>query len=113
MERIAIAASEEVGERTGRRFRIQRGGAPVEAFVVRFEGRLRAWVNRCTHRQVELDLGRGDFFHPSADLLLCRAHGATFDVRTGACSDGPCPRGSGLEPIPVGEEDGRIWAESS
>jgi len=110
MERVEIATSSEVPEGGARRFRVCRGGAAVEAFLVRFQGGLYAYVNRCTHRHVELDLGKGAFFHPDGAQLLCRAHGALFDVRTGACTGGPCAKGTALEAIPVEERDGRILA---
>ena len=110
MERIEVGRSDDLPERGCVRFRIRRGGQAVEAFAVRFEGAIYAYVNRCTHRQVELDLGRGAFFHPDGMRLLCRAHGALFDVRTGSCEGGMCARGTALETVPVEESDGRIWA---
>lgn len=112
MERIAIAPSSALTEGGALRFRIPHEGAQVEAFVVRRDGALYAYVNRCTHRLVELDLGSGSFFHPSnGTVLLCRAHGAMFDVRTGACAGGMCSRGSALASVPVVEEAGTIFAQ--
>jgi len=110
MERVEIARSVDLPERGCLRFRLPRGDDAVEAFAVRYRGVAYAWVNRCTHRQVELDLGKGAFFHPDGERLLCRAHGAMFDPRTGACSGGICPKGSALEPVPLLEEGGAIYA---
>jgi len=110
MDRIAVAPSSALPEGGALRFRIQHEGAPVEAFVVRQAGELFAYVNRCTHRQVELDLGAGIFHHPDGSVLRCRAHGAMFDIRSGACAGGMCSKGSALARVAVEEHDGTIYA---
>ena len=110
MERIEIARSTDVPEGGALRFRTRHGGQAVDAFLVRFEGGLFAYVNRCTHREIELDLGKGTFFHPDGTRLLCRAHGAMFDVRTGACTGGMCSKGTALAAIALEEQEGRIFA---
>ena len=113
MARTPIARSEELPEGGSIRFRIRVRGVPVEAFAIRFHGAARAWVNRCTHREVELDLGRNVFFHPDGSTLLCRAHGAMFDPVTGACVGGICSRSTALESVALEELDGTIWAIES
>jgi nitrite reductase/ring-hydroxylating ferredoxin subunit len=110
MEPIEIAASTALPEGGALRFRIPREGALVEAFVVRRGGEIFAYVNRCTHREVELDLGSGTFLHPDGTVLRCRAHGALFDVRSGACVGGICPKPSALARVQVEERAGRIFA---
>ena len=40
--------------------------------------------------------------------LLCRAHGAIFEVTTGGCAGGICSRKDALDPVPVEEADGRF-----
>ncbi|WP_373048289.1 Rieske (2Fe-2S) protein [Vulgatibacter sp.] len=110
MERTAIASSAQLPEGGAIRFRASSGGAAVDAFVIRFRGALHAYVNRCTHREVELDLGNGSFFHPDGTRLLCRAHGALYEPGTGACAGGMCPKGSALTPVAVEEIDGVIYA---
>lgn len=109
MSRLPIAQSAELPEGSGIRFRARRNGREVEAFAIRFEGEVRAFVNACTHRAVELDLGRGEFFHPNGKLLLCRAHGAMFDPVTGACAGGMCARSTALQSLHVVEEGGWIY----
>lgn len=109
MSRIPIAVSEALPEGTGIRFRAPWNGRDVAAFAVRYQGVVRAWVNACTHRAVELDLGGGQFFHPNGKLLLCRAHGAMFDPVTGACAGGMCARSSALTALSVVEEGGTIY----
>jgi nitrite reductase/ring-hydroxylating ferredoxin subunit len=110
MDRTPIAPSSALPEGGALRFRTRHQGAEVDAFVVRHGGGLYAYVNRCTHRQVELDLGKGAFLHPDGTVLLCRAHGAMFDIRTGGCAGGMCSKGSALASVPVEETDGTIYA---
>ena len=109
MERTAIARSDELGEGEARRFVARVAGRDVAAFVIRHGGRVRAYVNRCLHRALELDLGEGDFLTPDRTLISCRAHGALYDPATGACAGGLCPQGAGLFVVRVEEEGGTIW----
>lgn len=110
MSRFSVARSEELPEGGAVRFRVAVEGRVVDAFAIRFRGVARAYLNVCTHRAVELDLGKGEFFHPDGQLLLCRAHGALYHPETGACAGGMCPRGTALAQVPVEEAEGVIWA---
>lgn len=47
----------------------------------------RAFVNRCPHAMLELDLDDSDFF--CEGFLHCKAHAAFFDPDTGICLKGP------------------------
>ena len=89
---------------------LREGGAPRAAFVVRYAGRPRGWLNRCAHVPVELDWIPGKFFDDSGLYLICATHGATYEPDTGRCVAGPC-RGAGLEPVPVCEHEGGIWVD--
>lgn len=91
------------------RFHVVIDGREVEAFAVRFQGAVRAYVNRCTHRELPLDLGEGTFFSESGRTLLCKAHGARFDPTSGACVGGLCPEGSALTSLRVEERDGALY----
>ncbi|HEY0840933.1 MAG TPA: Rieske 2Fe-2S domain-containing protein [Vulgatibacter sp.] len=111
MARIEIGRSGDLPERSARRFRIRWLGKQMEAFAIRANGRVRAFLNVCTHRELELDLGDGTFFTPDGALLRCRAHGALFHPETGACAGGICPKRSSLTEVPISEEEGILWAE--
>lgn len=39
----------------GVRFTVRWCGEPASAFAIRYQGRVYAYLNRCTHHQVELD----------------------------------------------------------
>lgn len=87
------------------RFKRRAGGAEEEAFLLRLADGLVAFTNNCPHWNVDLDLGFGDPFDPSSQMIGCRNHGALFEPRTGLCVAGPC-RGQRLEMLPVNERDG-------
>ncbi|HET9122463.1 MAG TPA: Rieske 2Fe-2S domain-containing protein [Acidiferrobacteraceae bacterium] len=102
-----ICASTALAERgLGYRFECVRDGRPAAAFVVRHEGRPRAFFNHCPHRGHELDWTPGVFYDAEGHLLVCASHGARYDPATGQCRSGPCS--GALEAIAVVEEQGWI-----
>jgi nitrite reductase/ring-hydroxylating ferredoxin subunit len=72
------------------KFPLRWRGAQVEGFVVNFEGRYHAYVNRCAHAGTPLDWWPNEFFTDDGRLLVCATHGALFEPDTGACIAGPC-----------------------
>lgn len=104
---ICARADLEEGGR-GVRFEVRRMDQPQPAFVIRFGGLPRAYLNRCGHIPVELDYQPGDFFDPSRLYLICSTHGALYDPATGACLGGRC-NGRGLTPLTVVEEGDGIY----
>ena len=91
----------------GVRFTVRWRGEPASAFAIRYRGRVYAYLNRCAHRQVELDWDPDAFFTTDGASLICATHGARYAPDTGRCLDGPCGR-SGLMALPVSEQDGQI-----
>jgi nitrite reductase/ring-hydroxylating ferredoxin subunit len=102
----ASSALEEAGE--GVRFEVESHGERVAAFVVRWHGVPRAYLNRCAHVPMELDWMPGKFFDFTATLLVCSTHGALYDPATGRCVGGPC-RGARLRALPVEEREGNVF----
>jgi len=92
----------------GVRFPVIAYGQPATGFVVRYEGKPFAYLNRCAHVPIELDWKQGDFFESSGLYLMCATHGAVYEPDTGKCAGGPC-RGGRLRPIGVSERDGGMW----
>lgn len=91
----------------GVRFEIKSGSTQEPAFAVRHDGRVYAYLNRCAHRQVELDWVEGQFFNPAGLHLICATHGAVYRPEDGQCVAGPC-RGARLTPVAIHEEAGEI-----
>ncbi len=85
---------------------------PARAFVLRHEGRVVAYLNRCAHVPAELDWQPGEFLDADRREIVCSIHGATYDPRSGLCTGGPGGRGR-LKPLRVAEEGGRVcWYPS-
>lgn len=81
------------------------------AFAVRYQGRVYAYLNRCSHVPMEMDYQPNQFFDMSGHWLMCATHGATYAPQTGRCLMGPC-RG-GLIKIEVSEADGLVHWHTS
>lgn len=87
-------------------------GEPATAFVLRFEGQVRAYLNRCAHVAAEMDWQPGKFLDSDREFILCSIHGASYDPRNGRCAGGPCGRGR-LTPIAVADVGGQVhWYPS-
>ncbi|MEO8248954.1 MAG: Rieske 2Fe-2S domain-containing protein [Burkholderiales bacterium] len=81
-------------------------GQTCRAFAIRYEGKVHAYLNRCTHVAMELDWQPDRFFDETGHWLVCASHGAIYRPDTGACSGGPC-RGP-LVAIALAERDGVV-----
>ena len=110
MENVYICASSDLLERgKGVRFPIMAWGEDAIGFVIRHEGVLRAYLNRCVHLPVELDnTEEGCFFDMDKEHLVCGRHGALFMPDTGRCALG-ASAGTLLYAISVTEEDGKVY----
>lgn len=95
-----ICSLDDLAGRPCRAFTLGGGAWPLAGFVLRRGDRLYAYRNRCPHAGHRLDLRPHDFLTADGSLIVCRSHGALFEIETGYCVDGPC-RGRALEPLPV------------
>jgi nitrite reductase/ring-hydroxylating ferredoxin subunit len=108
-----ICLSEELPESgKGVRFIVMHQGRETPAFVVRYCGRVHAYLNQCGHLPAELDWQPGEFFDDSKLYLICSIHGALYAPDTGKCLGGRC-QGKGLKPLEVEERDGVIYLGSN
>ncbi len=81
----------------------------AESLVLYRDGeRVRAWFNICPHAGRRLDWAPGQFLKSREGLLVCAAHGASFELRGGECVAGPC-RGESLRPVEVEVREGAVW----
>lgn len=86
-------------------------GEACRAFAIRYDGLPQAYLNRCSHVPVELDLQPNRVFDDSGQWLVCASHGAVYQPDTGQCAGGPC-RG-GLVKIMLLERDSVIFWNST
>ena len=83
----------------GTSFPFIRKGWDTEALVFGTGNQVHAYINRCPHLPLTLDIGTGSFFTQDGSELLCANHGARFLPENGECTWGPC-KGHSLTPIP-------------
>jgi len=92
----------------GVRFEVSYFGDPAPAFVVRHQGRVYGYLNRCAHVAMELDWQEGRFFDSDGRDLICSTHGAVYAADSGRCLGGPCGSAP-LVRLLVEERNGRIY----
>jgi nitrite reductase/ring-hydroxylating ferredoxin subunit len=66
-----------------------------------------AYLNRCTHRALELDWEPGRFYDVDGRYLVCATHGALYTPDTGRCVGGPCT--GGLVKLATFEKNGLVY----
>ncbi|MDQ6987529.1 MAG: Rieske 2Fe-2S domain-containing protein [Mariprofundaceae bacterium] len=99
------------GEGEATTFTLMIDGQQEDAFIVRTNGALHAYINRCPHAGTTLDWLPGRFFCADGIALVCQTHGAMFAAAGGARLSGPCD--SGLTPLPTREHDGQVQVPDS
>lgn len=107
MQIICASESLEDGGK-GVRFTVLIHGREEAAFAVRYQGVVRAYLNRCAHVPIELDWTPGDFFSEGGRYLICGTHGALYAPESGRCVGGRC-NGKGLRALRVEEKEGRVY----
>lgn len=70
---------------------------------------VRAYLNICPHAGRPLNLPNGKVFAHGGNTLICPAHGAVFDIASGACAGGPAGASS-LTPVAVDVRGGNVYA---
>ncbi len=109
LERLPICAGHALAEGgRGHVWDVLEYGRPVRAFAVRFDGLVRAYLNRCAHVPTEMDWQPGEFFDLDRRWIMCSIHGALYEPADGHCVAGPCTRGR-LTPLTVREESGQVY----
>jgi len=106
---LALCAAAELEEK-GRAFvwDVLEYRRPARAFALRFDGQVRAYMNRCLHVPAEMDWQPGEFLDLEKRVILCSIHGAAYEPSDGRCVGGPCGRGR-LTAIRTEERDGHVY----
>lgn len=76
--------------------------------IVKQQGTLLAYENRCPHQKRSLSSDSERFFDDDGDYLKCRHHGALFTPSDGQCIVGPC-QGKTLKRATIGLEEGDFY----
>jgi nitrite reductase/ring-hydroxylating ferredoxin subunit len=90
----------DIGNPGSREFAVFAGAGPLRGFLVRKGDQIFAYVNRCPHAGQPLNRSPEGFLDASNQLIMCRSHGAMFDIETGLCVAGICS-GQALQSLPV------------
>ena len=102
---------EEIADPGSRQFTWGDGLWPLEFFVVRKNGSVFGFVNRCPHAGHALNWQKDRFLTQEYDLIICNSHGARFRIVDGMCVSGPCT-GSGLKTITLSIKEEQIVVEA-
>nr|WP_242404642.1 Rieske 2Fe-2S domain-containing protein [Janthinobacterium agaricidamnosum] len=109
-EEILICAADALLDGgKGVRFPVSAGGENTTGFVVRYDGKVYGYLNRCAHIPIELDWAEGEFFESSGLYLMCSTHGAVYVPDSGLCAGGPCKGGRLLPIVLVEREQSVYW----
>lgn len=108
-ERLICTSADVLERGAGVGFQLpDEGRTRRSGFVVRYNGVVHAYVNRCAHVPVNLDWQEGDFFDLTRHYLICSTHGAHYLPENGLCVMGPC-KGRSLQKLRVVERDGNLY----
>jgi nitrite reductase/ring-hydroxylating ferredoxin subunit len=103
-----LCALSEIAEPGARGFRFRKDDGLFAGFVVRREGRVAGYVDRCPHAGWPLAGIDDRFLTRDGRAILCAGHGALFRPEDGVCVAGPC-QGDRLAPWPVEVRDGTVF----
>jgi nitrite reductase/ring-hydroxylating ferredoxin subunit len=108
-QRLRIVGAAQLAIGDSQEFELERNdGEVLRGFVLRHPLGFFAYLNRCPHWAVDLDLGDGRFYAADIDRIYCKNHGALFRVADGVCDHGPC-FGEALEPFSVELDGDDAW----
>lgn len=82
---------------------------PTPIVVLRSGKTVTAYLNVCPHAGRPFSLPSGKTLVSEGQFLVCPFHGASFDLKSGACVGGPAGS-SVLKPVPVKVENGQVVA---
>ena len=97
---VAVAVLADIPEPGARSVVVQIGEAFFHGFLIRKDGEVRGYVDRCPHAGYPLAVELDRYLTDDGELILCAWHGGVFKPLTGECVGGP-PAGGRLTSWPV------------
>lgn len=85
----------------------------LPAFVIRKANQYFAYLNRCAHLPMEMDWNPAEFLDEHKSYIICSTHHALYEIDTGRCIQGPCPKGSRLIALKIDVMDHSIIFKGS
>ena len=105
--KIVICPSHELAEGQYRKLKMIFEGRDDECLILRFDGKVYAYINRCVHMPRRLDCEQKTVFDHTGRFLRCSMHGIVYTPQTGASVSTIC-EGEQLRAVEVYEEGGEI-----
>jgi nitrite reductase/ring-hydroxylating ferredoxin subunit len=102
-----LARLSELPEGAAREFALDESEWPLTGFLVRTDGAVYAYLNRCPHALRQLNFRPDGFLNADGTLIQCSSHGALFEKDTGLCVAGPCV-GESLRRLPIALSNGEV-----
>ncbi len=110
-EWLDVLAMRDLDEPGSRGCRLE-GMDGVPFFLVRKDGQLHAYRNRCPHTGAPLEWLPHQFLDLDNSFIECAIHGALFRTDNGYCLRGPCV-GQSLQALAVREKGDQIQVDVS
>ncbi|MDC3076165.1 Rieske (2Fe-2S) protein [Paracoccaceae bacterium] len=104
---ISIINSEELDELGALMVDLPQNSDGLKVLVIRFEGKVSAWINSCPHDGRPLCRDPIFLWEKKRKLLQCMNHQALFNANTGICEEGPC-KGESLTGLITKEKNNQI-----
>ena len=104
-----LCALEDLPDPGSRGFLYRADESLFLGFVVRRDGIVRGYIDRCPHAGMPLALFPNRYLTREGDLIVCSSHGALFRPTDGLCIGGPCA-GKSLIAWPVTVDDVAVYA---
>ena len=105
--KIAVCPSHALAEGQCRKLKILFEGRQDECLLLRFDGKVYAYINRCVHMPRRLDCEQKTVFDHTGRYLRCSMHGIVYTPQTGTSVSAMC-EGDQLRALDVYEEDGEV-----
>ena len=90
----------DIDDPGARGFELSRDNREFLMFLVKKDGQVFAYENKCPHAGVNLEWRPDDFLDMDKALIQCSVHGALFLMESGECVGGPC-NGQGLNALSI------------
>jgi len=107
MRSLTVCASAELADGEHRIVPLQFRGEPDTAIVLRHNGRVRVYLNRCVHMVRRLDCVHERIVDADTRRLTCSMHGIAYDPETGESLSVLCA-GERLQALKSREIDGQV-----
>lgn len=99
---------DEITDPGAKGFKFKQGRTERLIFVVKKDGLVYGYNNKCPHAGINLEWQDDDFLDMDKNHIQCSVHGALFKIENGDCLGGPC-NGNGLTQINIDiDDDGNI-----